>query len=500
MCRLVWLLGALFLLMGCGGAQVAVVPTVTMVAPTAIAPVAATVTPTQPPPATATPLPTAVPTAIPHAPWVYALVVPFPTLLDGVSLETVEAAWRGEVTELGRLVLDEATAVELAPLLGTAAISQTYSADELVAQLWAEPPAWSVVPFERLEPRLKVLRVAGAAPIDRDFDPAAYALIAEKVGVTESNYARDEMTFLALSGPSGLGRAVAHRIELYGYDHPAEHIRPLFDSVDFAHFSNEMPFAEDCPASELEMSGDTRFCVPTRYIEVMRALGANINEMTGNHVNDWGQAALQHTFDLYEQEGIMTYGGGRDLAAAREPLLLEHNGNRIALVGCNSWGPPYAWAADGYAGANPCGDFSQLEAQIGELAAEGWQVVVTLQYFEYYYYEPRGEQAEDYGRLARAGATAVSGSSSHHAQGFAFEPSNGTFIHYGLGNLVFDQMDYLGTRQSFVDVYVFAHGRLLNVDLWTGLIEDFCCVRPMASEERAELLATTFGASGWEER
>ena len=97
--------------------------------------------------------------------------------------------------------------------------------------------------------------------------------------------------------------------------------------------------------------------------------------------------------------------------------------------------------------------------------------------------------------MAEAGATAVSGSQGHHAQGFDFH--RGTFIHYGLGNLFFDQMDMLGTRQTFIDTYVIYENRLLSVKLWTGLIEDYCCPRPMTAEEREGLLQVVFEASGW---
>jgi poly-gamma-glutamate synthesis protein (capsule biosynthesis protein) len=129
------------------------------------------------------------------------------------------------------------------------------------------------------------------------------------------------------------------------------------------------------------------------------------------------------------------------------------------------------------------------------LRAEGYLVIATLQYHEFYFYEATAQQQADFQAVAAAGAAAVSGSQGHHAQGFDFY--NGSFIHYGLGNLFFDQMDQLGTRQSFIDTYVIYDGRLLNVELFTGLIENYCCPRVMSAEERAQLLRAVFQASGW---
>jgi len=122
-------------------------------------------------------------------------------------------------------------------------------------------------------------------------------------------------------------------------------------------------------------------------------------------------------------------------------------------------------------------------------------VIATLQYNEFYHYAPTAQQEVDFAELAQADAAAVSGSQAHHAQGFAFV--DGAFIHYGPGNLFFDQMDQVGTRQTFVDTYVFYDGRLLTVDLWTGLIENYCCPREMTPVEREAVLTAVFQASGW---
>jgi len=58
-------------------------------------------------------------------------------------------------------------------------------------------------------------------------------------------------------------------------------------------------------------------------------------------------------------------------------------------------------------------------------------------------------------------------------------------------------MDMLGTRQSFIDTYTIYDGKLINVDLFTSLIENYCCPRTMSIAERQQLLQTVFQASGW---
>ena len=63
-------------------------------------------------------------------------------------------------------------------------------------------------------------------------------------------------------------------------------------------------------------------------------------------------------------------------------------------------------------------------------------------------------------------------------------------IYYGLGNLFFDQMDVpvKGTRQEFLDRYIFYDGRLLNVQLVTALLTDYSRPRLMTDAERQSFL------------
>ena len=76
-----------------------------------------------------------------------------------------------------------------------------------------------------------------------------------------------------------------------------------------------------------------------------------------------------------------------------------------------------------------------------------------------------------------------------------FDLYGDSFIHYGPGNLFFDQMFTDGTRQSFINEYVIYDNRLLGVNLHTYLIEEFARPRQMTPDERTEILDTLFGLS-----
>lgn len=457
----------------------------------------------------------------PFATWVFAAAAPFATVADEIALAELQAAWLGTGPPL---VVDATTAGWLVEKWGAAGTNVFFVSPEKRSEVvWQKRPSWTIVPFDELLPDLKVMRLDGQSPLADNFSVAGYGLQAN-VSVTApsasatstgsatvalassvqavseflaawdgptTNRDTSKLTSVAVTGVTALVRATAYNMEQNGMLWPAEDVAPVLQAADIAHISNEVSFAPDCPYPN--PIGGTTFCAGDNTFELLKYLGTDVIELTGNHLNDWGQENLVRSIDMYEAEGMATYGGGRNATEAAEPALFEHNGNKIAFVGCNSFGPTYAWAEAASAGARSC-DGSMAE-QIRQLTAEGYQVIATLQGTEYYQYPATPDQQVQFQALAEAGATAVSGSQGHHVQAFDFH--NGAFIHYGLGNLFFDQMDQLGTRQTFVDRYTFYNGRLLSVDLWTGLIESYAKPRLMRPEEREDALTTLFQASGW---
>ena len=132
---------------------------------------------------------------------------------------------------------------------------------------------------------------------------------------------------------------------------------------------------------------------------------------------------------------------------------------------------------------------------IGELESQGYLVIATFQHQEYYSPEARPGQLQDFHRVADAGASIVSGSQAHYAQMMEFYDD--TFIHYGLGNLFFDQMQWIEYRREMLDRHVFYDGRHISTEVYTALLEDYARPRPMTLEERDLFLTDVFGASGW---
>ncbi|BCX05022.1 MAG: hypothetical protein KatS3mg053_2960 [Candidatus Roseilinea sp.] len=452
-----------------------------------------------------------------------AVAAPFPTVPDGIAFDALARFWRGEPDALAvlsddgqtppTLFLDPETRAALTLLLGPPAESsnvQVVPSAEVISATWvARPASFAVVPFDRLEARWKLLHVDGINLFEREADMRAYpltlsvraqgdpALVAEIAASVPAANNRDlsKMAIVAMTGVTALVRGTAVRMEEKGITYPAEKIRDWLTTADITHISNEVSFWENCPPPSF--SSGVVMCSDPRYIELLRYVGADVIELTGNHLWDYGYQRVIPTLEMYEQEGWGYFGGGRDLADALKPLTMTVNGNRIAFIGCNHFGAN--WATERLPGSAPCSpndpkDLTYQIEVIRQLRAEGYNVIATLQYEEYYFYQSTPQQRRDFAALRDAGAVVVNGSQGHHVQGFDVNADG--FIHWGTGNIFFgDQTFSRGALTTMVDRHVFYDNRYLGADLRTAFIEDLSQPRPMTPEERAELLRTLFAVS-----
>ena len=197
---------------------------------------------------------------------------------------------------------------------------------------------------------------------------------------------------------------------------------------------------------------------------------------------------------LYTENGMDYYGGGNNLADAQKPLELTSNGNKIAFIGCNFVGPKSDWATEDKAGSAPC-DLEYFYSQIAKLKNEGYVVIASFQHNEVYVYMFDEAYQTEFLEAAGAGADIVQGSQAHFPMGFEF--SGNSLIHYGLGNFLFDQMDYpvIGTRREFVDRHIIYDGKYINTELLTAYLTDWSKPVPMTPEERNLFLTDIFTAS-----
>jgi hypothetical protein len=290
-------------------------------------------------------------TGDPASQWIYALVAPFPTVTDGVTSNELHNAWIGEPNPSFKgspILMDASTLGVLTAFWGTPAPSavQLLPEDQLVDYAWDNRPSWVIVPFEKINPRWKTLTIDGQSPIRKDFDPSSYPLTVpfslssnievnpNELGIPSTNRDSSKLTTVAMTGVTAMVRATAYTMEIKGVTYPAEDIGPILADADLTHISNEIPFSPDCPFPSFSM--DTLvFCSSPSYIELLKEVGTDIIELTGDHFMDFDTEATLYTLQMYDEQGWPYFGGGANADEARQPVLLENNGNKLAFMGCN---------------------------------------------------------------------------------------------------------------------------------------------------------------------
>ncbi len=443
----------------------------------------------------------------------YAVVVPFPTITDDIALDELRGRWSG-VSGKGILYVTQDAADDLVAVLGSDRNAEIVSAEEMLVRLEAAPHAAGILPFDRLDPRFKVLTVDGVNVLDNHLDAKTYplavgvavegpdaALLAGRLAAAiqpRTNRDPSKLTTLIMTGVTAMTRMTALRMEQHGYTYPAEIISATLRAADITHVSNEVPFIPGCKVDPTP--GNLTMCSDTTYWAALEAIGTDIVGLSGNHVNDFGTEGARTSLNWYRSNHIPIYGSGMNAAEACAPLMWEHNGNTFAFLAALAFDPWYAWATDTEPGACYYYDHKdEILKKVAELSEKVDIVAVELQYYETYNPYPTDKQVEEFRELRAAGADIVTGVQSHVPQAMepygAGDPGGPGIIVYGLGNLFFDQMWSWETRTELYARHTIYDGRVLSTEILTGVLEDYAQPRWATPEERAGILKSIFDAA-----
>jgi len=457
------------------------------------------------PAATATPAgpiariaPTTDPALLEQGAYLLLPAVVFPSRQANISAERLNNLRAGVLDASLVVSVDVANTLATEFDLALPEGTRVVAADALYNTLNRDRTLYTLLPFDQLTVRWRVLWVDEVHPLDRDLSAYPFAF-----PTSVPNFFPARLTRIALSGVTALTRSTIPVLDREGLDWAASGILDYVTAPDYFHTSNEVSFHPDCPAYVQGRLG--AFCSKQSHFELFDILDLDIVELSGNHNNDYGYDAYLETLQWYIDREIAVIAGGETLADAQSPLIIEHNGNSIALLSCNWPGPYYAHVNEDpnllggvRPGAAAC-DMNWLREVLPVLSASHDQVILTMQHWEFDQYTPSPQQRTDFRTLAELGADVVVGTHSHFPQVFEFangaDPGEEAFLHYGLGNIFFDQQFFGGVR-FFIDQLFIYEGRLLTVDLFTGIIEGQGRPRPMTPDERENFLFLIFTQYG----
>lgn len=171
--------------------------------------------------------------------------------------------------------------------------------------------------------------------------------------------------------------------------------------------------------------------------------------LANNHSGDFGRAAFSEMLGLLDRQGVMRFGGGRNLREAHAPLVVERHGLRIALLGYDEF-LPRSFEADHDAPGVAWSEDERVVADI-RMARTIHHADLVIPFMHWGWERERVANPRQR-QLARlmidAGADAVIGGHPHVTQDIEYY--RGKPVIYSLGNFLMDGFDEEATTTGWL--------------------------------------------------
>jgi poly-gamma-glutamate capsule biosynthesis protein CapA/YwtB (metallophosphatase superfamily) len=210
-------------------------------------------------------------------------------------------------------------------------------------------------------------------------------------------------------------------------------MRSLISSADLALANME----ESAPTRFRFHRHGTVFTGDPALLGGIARAGIDVASVASTHIGDGGPAGILQTVASLKSHGIVPFGAGVNLAAARKPAIFEKGGVKIAILGYDGISSRYYGATATTIGDAPLKS-AYFRADIKAARAAGADVVIAFPHWGIEYTSgPSALQQRLDRQMIDAGADIVIGNHPHWAQ--AMEVYKGKPIWYSLGNFTFDQ-------------------------------------------------------------
>ncbi len=346
-----------------------------------------------------------------------------------------------------------------------------------------------VLPAAEVDPTVRVLTVGGRSPLR---DPQAYPI---KVPWPKP---LPEVTTLAVVGDVMLARRVGRAIA----DDPVAPFRPLAARLARAEVTVGNLESSLSTAGAPTQGADS-FGASPRVLRGLKAAGFDLVSLANNHLGDYGNRAMDETFDRLRGADLAYVGAGHNLVEARRPVLITRKGIRIGFLATDSIGETPA-ATNRGPGTNRLNmpprtgplDWKALHlisADIRRLKTTVDVVVIISHWGTQYTHRPEPSQRTAARAFAKAGADLVIGGHPHWVQGW--ERIGSTTVVHSLGNFIFDMDFSTKTREGvFVEVVLWG-GHVMAVEPVPYAIDGAFAPRLAHGKRAAVILADVWSTS-----
>jgi poly-gamma-glutamate synthesis protein (capsule biosynthesis protein) len=429
------------------------------------------------------------------------------TGFDNYSLASVTRSSLGARLVAGTLELPCGAEAAVAVALGVpnAAPSACVRADQVTAQLDPASTDLALVPPALVTPRVKVIPIGSADLFgEKPARSATYPLVipvpaAWPVAWTAWN--GTDVRVVVTTGVNCPDRGVSHQTVVLGrgWDwllqggtarYTGTHWDSRYgwtvvDAVRTGHAGAVVDLIRnaDVAVGDFECSmtpnfvqhdSGTVFSIDPRVAPLMAKAGFDVATIAADHNTNAGLAAVGQTVDLFRANGIQSTGGGRSLAQALRPAVVDAGGVTFGFVGFDAIGGS-AYATSSSAGVAPLTP-ANVRAAVAMARARGAQVVVALPQWSSVEYRARftAFQLGLVKTLVAAGVDDIVGADFHWAGALSVTWTGSAYRYVGSsqGNFWFGQDWSRQTQEGIITSLTFVGTRLAQVRLTPTVVLD----------------------------
>lgn len=220
----------------------------------------------------------------------------------------------------------------------------------------------------------------------------------------------------------------------WGPDYPFEHVRQLFKDYDIVLGNLEAPFSSGGETYPLKCSLKAH----PKYINGLKRAGFSIFSLSNNHILDFQEKAFFDTITNLNDNNILYFGAGRNLAEARKPTIVTRKDISIGFLGyCDVTIDSPFFASESFRGISSF-NIEEVEKDITDIINKVDIIIVSLHWGIENYLYPTPEQILSARKIVDFGAALVIGHHPHVLQGI--EKYRNGYIAYSLGNFLFSEI------------------------------------------------------------
>jgi len=197
------------------------------------------------------------------------------------------------------------------------------------------------------------------------------------------------------------------------------------------------------------------------YVRILQNGGIDLVNLANNHIYDYSRQGLLDTIQKLDAAGIFHVGAGRNLAAARQPVILTVKGVRLgflAYYGLRAHSESHPATAD--SAGTALRNLRFIRQDIQNLKAKTDLIIVNFHWGREKQIEPDAEQIYFAHKTIDYGADLIVGHHPHVWQGL--EKYKGKIIAYSLGNFIFGGNSRKHETSAFLRVYVSVKSKQVN--------------------------------------